>query len=214
MTNPPTNPADLLARLRSLRPYRRLSLHEAQSVGERQASLLLESTGSGYPVSLDVLRDVPHLQLRRATDLPDSVAGTSHWTGTEWLICLNASHPEHRQRFTAFHELHHILEHPFRRFHSGATAELLADHFSACVLMPRSAVKYAWASRIQDPRALADLFDVSEQAMRVRLVKLGLTDATRYDCRRDRRMYRRTEARGSVLGRFAGAPWYDRGVRP
>jgi Zn-dependent peptidase ImmA (M78 family) len=85
--------------------------------------------------------------------------------------------------------------------------------FSACVLMPRSSVKYAWASRIQDPQALADLFDVSEQAMRVRLVTLGLLDCSRHDCRRGRRIYRRQEARGTVCGRLAGPPWYDRRTR-
>lgn len=183
------NTRGLLADLRALRPNRHLSNDEGRYVAERQAALLLERTGSDAPVSIDILSYVPRLRVQRDRGLPEMVAGSSHWTGHEWLICLNLNHPEQRQRFTAFHELFHVIEHTVRRFESSATAEALADHFAACVLMPRPLVKQAWGNRIQDTGELADLFAVSEQAMRVRLVKLGLIDGTRHDCRRERRTY-------------------------
>lgn len=185
--SPTTYTNGLLAELRALRPSRRLAAHEARSVAERQAALLLQRTASEMPVSLDLFDRLPRVHLQREHALPQMVAGSSHWTGSEWLICLNADQPERRERFTAFHELHHIVEHPFRRFENSRDAELLADHFSACVLMPRLAVKRAWCSGIQNRAELADLFEVSEEAMWIRLVKLGLLDATRHDCRRERR---------------------------
>ncbi len=181
----------LLAALRALRPPRHLSDDEARSVAERQAALLIKRAGADYPVDVDLLDHLPGLAVQRDRSLPDAVAGSSHWTGTEWLICLNAHHPDERQRFTAFHELHHIIEHPNQRFAGSAAAERLADHFSACVLMPRTLVKHAWASGVQDEHELAQIFAVSDQAMHVRLVKLGLIDGTRHDCRRERRIYDR-----------------------
>jgi len=183
------NTRGLLAELRALRPNRHLSPSEARSVAERQAALLLKRTGADTPVNLDLLDGLTRLRVRRDRGLPDMVAGSSHWTGAEWLICLNLNHPEQRQRFTAFHELFHVIEHSVRRFESSATAEVLADHFAACVLMPRPSVKQAWGNGIQDINELAEVFAVSEQAMRVRLVKLGLIDGTRHDCRRPRRIY-------------------------
>jgi len=189
--NKTTNTRELLAEMRALRPNRYLSIHEARSVAERQAALLLERTGTDTPASIDILSQLPRLHVQRDRALPNTVAGSSHWTGTDWLICLNQNHPEKRQRFTAFHELFHIIEHAVRRFEASAAAEVLADHFAACVLMPRPAVKRAWCSGTQDLGELADIFAVSQSAMRVRLVKLGLIDGTRHDCRRERRIYYR-----------------------
>jgi Zn-dependent peptidase ImmA (M78 family) len=157
------------------------------------------------------LTSVGRLRIERDHEIPNAVAGSSHWTGQEWLVCLNGNHPARRQRFTAFHELHHIIEHQVQRFENSTSAERLADHFSACVLMPRTAVKRAWCSGLQDIRRLADLFEVSEPAMRTRLVKLGLLDPSRHSCRRGRRRHHQpgwshpfgtpgTEAQASTCG--------------
>jgi hypothetical protein len=186
-----TNIRGLLAGLRALRPERHLSEHEARAVAERQAALLRAKLEASTPVNLDLLTELPRVQLVRDGNLPELVAGSSHWTGTHWLICLNKANPERRQRFTAFHELHHVIEHPFRRFLSNGQAEVIADHFAACVLMPRREVKRAWCSGTQHVAELADVFEVSEQAMQVRLVKLGLVDPSERTCRRSPRIYYR-----------------------
>jgi hypothetical protein len=185
------NTKGLLAELRALRPPRRLTGHEARSVAERQAALLIKRTGSDFPVQLDVLTAIPRLRVQLDGELPDRVAGSSHWTGTHWLINLNANHSEGRVRFSAFHELFHIIEHRFCRFENSAAAEQLADHFSACVLMPRPVIKQAWSNGIQDRTELADLFGVSEAAIRFRLLKLRLIDPTEHTCRATRRIYYR-----------------------
>lgn len=54
--------------------------------------------------------------------------------------------------------------------------EQLCDYFAACLLMPRTWVKNAYAGGTQEIPKLARLFDVSEPAMRVRLTSIGLID--------------------------------------
>jgi Zn-dependent peptidase ImmA (M78 family) len=56
-----------------------------------------------------------------------------------------------------------------------AAAEQAADHFAACVLMPRRVMRRCWRLNIRHPVALADLYDVSEHAVRDRLTWLGLS---------------------------------------
>lgn len=51
--------------------------------------------------------------------------------------------------------------------------ELICNYFAACFLMPRTWVKRAYGSGIQDEEALAGLFKVSVEAMHNRLIFLG-----------------------------------------
>lgn len=182
MNNTIKNNPSLLAALRQLRPNRRLTVTEARTVVERQAACFLRLVGGPTPVSLDALDQLPRLRLEPDEDMP--VSGSSHWNGSDWIISVNAAEPARRQRYTAFHELHHVIEHPYRRFARDGQAEVLADQFSACVLMPRRAVTRAWCNGNQSIARLADRFEVSEEAIRIRLIKLGLLDGTRHDCRR------------------------------
>jgi Zn-dependent peptidase ImmA (M78 family) len=81
------------------------------------------------------------------------------------------------------HEFKHILDHPFIDVLYPDTAwtsahdraEQICDYFAACLLMPRTWLKKAW-TRTQDPHTLARRFDVSTQAMRVRLLQIGLVE--------------------------------------
>lgn len=57
-------------------------------------------------------------------------------------------------------------------------AEIVADYFAAYVLMPKRLIKAAFFGGIQTIEALADVFEVSPAAMRVRLGQLGLSRAT------------------------------------
>ena len=98
--------------------------------------------------------------------------------------------------FTLAHEWKHLLDWTmsdvlYRNLGYGnpelqsRKREDVADYFAACLLMPRTWVKNAWARGIQDLPALAGLFMVSEDAMRYRLSYLGLLD----DDRRPTRTY-------------------------
>jgi len=56
-----------------------------------------------------------------------------------------------------------------------ASTERAADRFAECVLMPRRVVRRCWRLKIRHPVALAELYEVDEKAIRVRLRQLGLT---------------------------------------
>jgi hypothetical protein len=182
-----------LAILRSLAPRRQLSLHDAAFIGELQAYRLLELARLGEaPVSSDLILDLPRLQIHHDLDLP--VSGTTHWLNGRWIITVNASEPLARQRFTLAHELKHVIDHRHRDVLYGALpgipidlqTERAADNFAACLLMPKRWVKKAWGEGHQRIGDLSELFDVSPQAMRVRLQNLGLLGAAgRHEQRQD-----------------------------
>ncbi len=174
--------AGVVSRLRALVPQRPLARWEAFRVAELQATRLLklcEITGPPFPEAL--VTSLPRLTVERLTPIP--VSGSAHWARGRWVIVLNGAEPHLRQRFSLLHELKHVLDNPFIDYLYRATgsmsaadqAEQICDYFAACVLMPRTWVKRAWGDGIQDYRELAQLFHVSEGAMAIRLLGLGLT---------------------------------------
>lgn len=175
-------PPSVLAGLRSLIPRRALSIQEALELTERQATWLLrhfEITDPAVPIEL--ITQLPRIRLRLNAGIP--VSGSAHWDGHSWVLTVNSTEPLVRQRFSLFHELKHVIDHPLLNhltaiegFDDAAVRERLADHFAACVLMPRRWVKGAWCGGLQKIADLADRFEVSEQAMRIRLNTLGLVE--------------------------------------
>lgn len=107
------------------------------------------------------------------------------------VITYNSSDATVRQRFTIAHEIgHYALGHlgggttkfrdPASHFSSSThkVEEREANRFAANLLMPAAAVKFAVERRnIHNIDALADLFGVSQVAMKYRLENLGLVDA-------------------------------------
>jgi len=95
-----------------------------------------------------------------------------------WIIQLNQNDAPAVARFTLFHETFHILAHcratpVFKKRGSdiGSFNELLAEYFASCVLMPAEWVKEKWA-QVKDLDRMAEIFDVTEIHMRVRLKQL------------------------------------------
>lgn len=70
-------------------------------------------------------------------------------------------------------------------------AERAADHFAACLLMPKRWVKRLWGEGTQTITQMAAAFGVSHQAMRYRLDQLGLVEPPER-CRPDATRYQRT----------------------
>lgn len=172
----------VLAQLRNLMPNRPLNPVDARWVAERQANRLLALQGvTEPPVPEAVIADLPRMWVRRA-DL-DKSSGGCQWIASRWLVLLKASDLPTRQRFSLAHEYKHILDHPFgARLYpamAGLTTEerteRACEFFAACLLMPRLWVRRAWTAGSQDLRVLAETFDVSRSAMRIRLDQLGLT---------------------------------------
>jgi Zn-dependent peptidase ImmA (M78 family) len=171
----------VLGRLRRLVPPRPTSFGEALRIAELQASYLVELTGDD-PAGLEAqIAGQPRIRIDYR---PMPTSGLSYWEGELWLICLNSSEPETRQRFTLLHEYKHILDHGRTNWlftgsptaSPEAQAEQAADYFAGCALVPKRLLKRAWGDGIQRPRDLAELFDVSQRAIEVRLAQVGLVE--------------------------------------
>jgi Zn-dependent peptidase ImmA (M78 family) len=200
----------VLARLRALAPNHPLTLDEALRLAERQAALLLKLCSSVVvPVPSSIITGQPRITVEHDPDLPAHAAsGCSDWDRNRrtWVISLNPTEPRRRQRFTVLHEYKHIIDHPgpgirpSRYAFQRPAAEIVADYFAGCVLIPKRLLTAAYYDGIQRPADLAQLFDVSKEAIQVRLVQVGLAEAPLADRRRAARpiraarYYRTTES--------------------
>jgi len=172
-----------LGRLRSIAPSTgELSFDEALRVAELQAARIAELVGGFDRLTEATIGQLPRVRVVQE-DL--GVSGMSHWTGTEWLITLNERDSLRRQRFTLLHEFKHIIDHgTTHRLYTGSQrastkvqAERAADYFAGCALVPKRELKSAWGQGIQGIPALAAHFDVSEEAIVVRLSQTKLNQA-------------------------------------
>jgi Zn-dependent peptidase ImmA (M78 family) len=172
-----------LKTLRSLMPSRSLTFGEALQIAEHQANRLLSLHQLTAPaVPIEIITEQPRIRVVQSYDLPAS--GSAHWDGQDWVITLNASEYDLRQRYTLCHEYKHLLDHPVRtrQLHvqrsSSMTpeeaAEKVADYFAACLLMPKAWVKSGFFGLTQNVERLAARFQVSVKAMSYRLNELGL----------------------------------------
>ena len=173
----------ILNELRQVRPQRPLTATEAYMLAERQALLLLKLSNVTKPaVPSQVISRLPFIKV--AVRVPMHSSGATRWIKPHWVVLLNGLEPTVRQRFSLAHEFKHILDH---RPGGGATrvsstdlpqrqVEQLCDYFAGCLLMPRPWVKAAYGSGLRDVTELARHFEVSGQAMQVRLLQLGLID--------------------------------------
>ena len=126
------------------------------------------------------------------------------------------------------HELKHIIDHPSRFCVYGTTdgslwpqgdIELLCDYFAGCLLMPRPAVKRMFTGGLQDVDQLAEHFQVSTAAMRVRLGQLKLRSGISLQNDQDSSPsegYGRTRSSrtGSRTMQDAPAAWVSRNASP
>jgi Zn-dependent peptidase ImmA (M78 family) len=182
-TDTGTNARSVLALLRGLVPQRQLTFNEALRIAELQANRLLEHFAiSTTAVPDEIVTELPRIKVERERYLP--ISASAHWNGRYWLITLSADEPRSRQRFSLMHEFKHIVDHTTKDFlyHDRPTssayqqAEQVADHFAACLLMPKRVVKRLWFEGPQDIEHLAERLRVSPAALRYRLDQLGLTE--------------------------------------
>lgn len=173
-----------------------MSVHRAR----RSAEQLVERLRlQAPPIDVDRIAEVLGLPVV-VMPLPSDTSGLLITKAGRSYVCVRSSDPRYRQRFTLAHELgHHHLRHQFQpgdhvhvdrgNFISqrGARAaagidvkEIEANQFAASLLMPEMLLKPRaealgapdlWD---HDVEYLAREFDVSEQAMTIRLTALGL----------------------------------------
>lgn len=170
---------------------------------EAEAKALLEQTHS-FKVPVPVETVVRRLGLKlESAMLGDDVSGVLVITEGQGFIGYNVEQPPVRQRFTIAHECGHFVLHSttselfidkrymaiFRRDRTSSTGdnnqEVQANRFAAAMLMPAELIRKEVASTDFDLgdeeaiTALAEKFQVSKQAMSLRLASLGIfEDAT------------------------------------
>jgi Zn-dependent peptidase ImmA (M78 family)/transcriptional regulator with XRE-family HTH domain len=131
-------------------------------------------------------------------DLPGSVAGLFvHSSEYGACVALNKNHPAERQRWSLAHEYAHFLAHRSRtevtlvgRYQRVPLEERFADAFAEGFLMPSSGIRRRFHEIRQarggavtpaDLLHLADLFQVSLEALVLRLENLDLVRAHTWD---------------------------------
>lgn len=174
-----TEPTSVLAALRALAPARPLTSREALIIAEHQAAALrqLSGTSGAYAFPAEVIAELPRIEIREVEGLP--VSGMCRWQGQSWQIAVAEGDAPVRQRFTIAHEMKHVIDHTHRTFLPDGMTEKMADYFAACLLMPKRLVVRLWGQGVQDIEVLADQFEVSTAAMRVRLAQIGLARPSR-----------------------------------
>lgn len=179
------NEGSTLAALRALVPRRRLSNGESLRIAELQANRLLEHFAiDDDRVPSEIVTEFPRIEVRYERHLP--VSGSTHWENGRWIITLNLDEPWVRRRFSLMHEFKHILDHTTKQYlyddthdvRAADRAERAADHFAACVLMPKRPIKSAWFTNGQHLLETARRLGVSTRALSVRLYYLGLAPDT------------------------------------
>lgn len=175
------NQPSVLAQLRALVPREPLRYTEALRIAEQQTNLLLRiAQVKEPPLPTDLIACLPPVTVVAETRVP--VAGSAHWSGSTWVIVLNAGDSAAKQRLALAHELKHIIDHTTRSFlyrgmpgmTAAEQAERAADYFAGCLLMPTRWLKAAWASDCRTAAQFARRFGAPASTAKARLVQVGL----------------------------------------
>jgi len=183
-------PPQLLAHVRQLAPKRALTYSESLTVAQHQANAVRTLLGvTSPPMPLGWVTELPRITVEvvPAHQLDEGTSGLTTRQDGRYLVRINKNRTRTHRRFTLAHELKHLVDYPYARiWHAGLghgdpesesyRIERTCDHFAANLLMPTNLLKRAWGRGLQNPRTLAQVFEVSEEAMRIRLDNLGLTD--------------------------------------
>jgi IrrE N-terminal-like domain len=183
-----THMQQLLDELRDLPPRRPLTYGESLQLARVQAVRLRAWAGADDKADMNLLwllrqravpvSFVPPYRLGEASGLT-----TDHFGG-RLQVFINGGEPHQRQRFSLLHEFKHVLDFPdaarlHARLGSGNPevkanmVEWVANEFAGHVLMPTRLIKRLWF-QTQSAELMANLFDVSLEAMTTRLTVLGL----------------------------------------
>lgn len=161
-------------------------------------ALLKESNCLSVPVRLEQV--AKHLGIKIIyEDFQDEMSGVLVIKNGKPAIGVNRAHHPNRQRFTIAHEIGHFVLHhkhsnndvhmdkKWAYFRSSTPSsvevyEVEANQFAAELLMPESLIRQSIEakgfdlSNDLDTSRLAQELKVSEQALTIRLVKLGLIE--------------------------------------
>jgi len=161
---------------------------------EKRARHLLKQAGiESPPVPIERVADALRIKIERS-DLGSDCSGVLVREGERAVIGVNWDHHPNRQRFTIAHEIGHYQLHlgttyvdsgyrvNFRDLEAGSGTkreEIQANAFAAALLMPAQWVReefkkraFEMASEAEDLEEMARCFEVSTQAMAIRLANV------------------------------------------
>ena len=118
----------------------------------------------------------------------EDISGLFFKKGDKLYLGVNSSHSEKRKRFTIAHEIGHFILHSdeplhydvkeleslhFRSENISDLNEIESNSFAAELLMPEELVRELIEKGVTSVKKLSEKFNVSEEAMRYRLINLG-----------------------------------------
>lgn len=159
-----------------------------QKDAAKDAQRLLGTVWDEDKVPVDPVRIARALGLNVLdAELSDDIAGALvKRPGRDPYIVLNAGDSNKRKRFSCAHEIGHYIKRGAGdqyeyvdlrdQFSSRGTDpnEIYANSFAACLLMPEKQVRRLKKERKYGEVEMAVVFDVSREAMHIRLKDLGL----------------------------------------
>lgn len=132
------------------------------------------------PVPIEKVAELFSIKVIPYPSFPDNVSGTIIDQKGSIVIGVNSNHHRVRQRFTTAHELGHFLaNHDLADqiiddvFDRTTDKETEANKYAAELLMPKDLLEKDVGKKMDIPQ-LAKRYDVSEQAISIRLLDTGL----------------------------------------
>jgi len=129
------------------------------------------------PIPIEKVASLFSLEIVYYPKFPNSISGAIIKDEDLHAIGVNENHPKVRQRFTIAHELgHYIMGHDENTilddtFDKNTDKEREANKFAGELLMPYDLLKSDIEKEICDIPSLAKKYEVSEQAMSIRLLE-------------------------------------------
>jgi predicted transcriptional regulator len=148
---------------------------------------IIASHIASVPVNLEALIGALGIKFERDLGLPSEIAGKLQRDPTApsgYRIVINGRDNPKRQRFTMAHEVAHYVLHrdllenglvddALYRSSLSDEYERQANRFAAQILLPAPALRAAYRTN-KALASLAQAFNVSDAALRIRLSELGL----------------------------------------
>lgn len=164
-------------------------LSHLTSGGNRlSAQKLLDSAkNQGIQTSpLDIERLINSFGVKiKIIPMADEISGHLSLSNGAWEIAVNALHHPKRQRFTLAHELGHYILHRWKcqrfedsklfRNNESNPMEVEANNYAADLLMPESEFRRYINEVSKNINDIADQFNVSAFAVRIRAKNLGFS---------------------------------------
>ncbi len=137
------------------------------------------------PVDLLAMAEALGLGVMMDAPLGKDISGRIRRQGTGYQIEVNGAHSPNRRRFTLAHEIAHYLLHrdligdgieddALYRSPLGGQIESEANRLAAQMLMPAALMRSLYRNGLRSLAGLCAAFQVSEEAMRIRLRQLRL----------------------------------------